>query len=164
MKKQVENMLLIVVLIAALAGLVLGLAGFIGKGGSESNTASVNTAAASPLTGNAGGTSGSGAQSYGTKTSESSVTVDLTPKSFSDGKFYVDIGVNTHTVDLGGYDLKKAVTLESGSKVFSPVSVPQLSGHHNSGTLVFETRAEPKSFKIVVKGLPDIQERVFQWN
>ena len=98
-----------------------------------------------------------------TKTSEGEVTVDLTPKEFNGGKFYVDIGVNTHSVDLNGFDLKELVKLEINGEVIKPISAPELSGHHNSGTLIFKVEDKPKNFVIKIKGLPDTNERIFEW-
>lgn len=45
----------------------------------------------------------------------------------------------------------------------NPSSVPALSGHHSGGTLVFDTGKEIKRFSITIKGIPDIEERVFGW-
>ena len=98
-----------------------------------------------------------------TKTSEGEVTVDLTPKEFNGGKFYVNIGVNTHSVDLNGFDLKELVKLDVNGEVIKPISAPELNGHHNSGTLVFEVEDKPKNFVIKIKGLPDTNERIFEW-
>ena len=99
----------------------------------------------------------------GTKTSEGEVTVDLTPKEFNGGKFYVDIGVNTHSVDLNGFDLKELVKLDINGEVIKPISAPELSGHHNSGTLIFKVEDKPNNFVIKIKGLPDTNERIFEW-
>src|SRR3989344_438660 len=66
---------------------------------------------------------------YQTKTSEEEVTIDLTPREYKDGKFYVDIGVNTHTVSLEQFDLKQLVKLDYSSTSINPVLAPELSGH-----------------------------------
>ena len=98
-----------------------------------------------------------------TKTSEGAVTIDLTPKEFDGKNFYVDIGVNTHTVDLSQFDLKKLVTLEINDVSMSPISAPSLSGHHNSGTLIFGLKEEPRDFTIEVREFPDMPVRIFEW-
>lgn len=100
---------------------------------------------------------------FETKTSESGVTINLMPKGFNNGKLYVDISVNTHTVNLDDYDLKSLTVLEFEGKSIKPISAPKLSGHHTSGTLIFDTGKELKAFKIKIKGFPDIEERVFEW-
>lgn len=98
------------------------------------------------------------------QSSESVVAIDLTPKEFENGKLYVDISVNTHSIDLTQFDLTKLVKLEYASNSIFPESAPKLSGHHTSGTLIFDTGKELKSFKIIVKGIPDIKERIFEWS
>ncbi len=100
---------------------------------------------------------------FETQSSESTVTIDLTPKEFENGKLYVDIGVNTHSVTLSDYDLKSLTVLEFDSNSINPVSAPKLSGHHDSGTLIFDIGKELKSFKIIISGMPDIDERIFEW-
>ena len=100
---------------------------------------------------------------FAAKTSESTVTVVITPIKFENAKLYVDIGVDTHTVGLDSYNLREIVTLEFEGKSVKPLSAPKLSGHHNTGQLIFDAGKEPSNFKIVIKGLPDIQERVLEW-
>lgn len=89
--------------------------------------------------------------------------VDLTPKGMENGKFVVDVSINTHSVDLSQFDLMRITDLGYDGKTIKPVSAPELSGHHNSGTLVFDTGKEIKSFKIMIKGIPAVDERVFEW-
>ena len=100
---------------------------------------------------------------YGTKTSQSAVTIDITPLEFKNGKFYVDIKLNTHTVDLDNYDFHKAVILNYNNLIFNPEESLKLSGHHFSGTFIFNVNEKPKFFTIKVLGIPDIEERLFTW-
>ena len=99
----------------------------------------------------------------GKKTSESSVTIGITLSEFKNGKMYFDMGVDTHSIELNQFELKELITLEFEGKSINPESAPTLSGHHNSGNLAFNTGKEIKNFKIRVKGIPDIEERVFEW-
>jgi len=100
---------------------------------------------------------------YQKKTSEGEVTIDLTPKSFKNGNMYFDVEFNTHTVDLSQFDLKRLVVLEADGKQIAPLSVPALSGHHNSGEFVFNTGKELNRFKIKINGIPDVNERALGW-
>jgi hypothetical protein len=100
---------------------------------------------------------------YAEKTSESTVTIDLIPHQYEKGILDIDISLNTHSVDMSQFDLKKQVRLILDDNEYYPVTVPSLRGHHNSGTLRFEIPKEPKEFKIIIKGIPDIKERVFEW-
>ncbi len=100
---------------------------------------------------------------YSGSVGEGDVTVDLTPVGVVDGKLMVDVGVNTHSVNLEQFDLIRITTLEYNGKSIAPESAPALSGHHNSGTLAFNVGEPVSSFKISIKGIPKVDERVFEW-
>ncbi len=91
-------------------------------------------------------------------------SVDLTPRDMENGKFAVDVSVNTHSADLSQFDLMKITLLEYEGKTIKPLSAPKLSGHHSSGTLVFDTGKEIKNFRIIIKGILAVEERVFEWS
>ena len=96
-------------------------------------------------------------------TETGSVQIDLTPVGYQNGQLKVDIAVNTHSVELSQYGLAKITILEYDGKRINPISVPSLSGHHSSGTLIFNVDKDIKAFKITISGIPGIQERVFEW-
>ncbi|MBS3171291.1 hypothetical protein J4449_01625 [Candidatus Woesearchaeota archaeon] len=98
-----------------------------------------------------------------TKTSQSTVSIDLTPQSFNGKEFVVNIGVNTHITDLSRFDLKELAVLEINGKSIKPKSAPKLSGHHNKGALIFDVNKKPEDFKIIVKSFPDLELREFKW-
>ena len=89
--------------------------------------------------------------------------VELTPKGFENGKFKVDVSLNTHSVDLSQFDLMKTTLLEYDGKKIKPESAPKLAGHHNYGTMIFNLDKSPESFKITITGIPNVEERVFEW-
>lgn len=98
------------------------------------------------------------------RTSEGEVSVELLPKEYKEGKFIVGIGVNTHTVgDLDQYNLQEIITLITKGKSYKPISTPSLSGHHNSGELVFELPQEPTEYQITIVGLDAVPTRNFNW-
>ncbi|MBI2139303.1 hypothetical protein HYU14_00140 [Candidatus Woesearchaeota archaeon] len=96
-------------------------------------------------------------------TGQGDVEIGLTPQGIARGKLRVQMSVNTHTVDLSQFDLKKLTVLEHGGRLIAPEDTPDLSGHHASGTLSFPIEGEATSFKITIKGIPLPQERVFSW-
>lgn len=96
-------------------------------------------------------------------TSQGDVQIDLTPIGIVNGKFAVSIAVNTHSVTLSDYDLAKITTLAYNGRKYAPISSPAMEGHHNNGNLVFDLNQAPSNFKIVIVGIPSVQERVFEW-
>ena len=97
-------------------------------------------------------------------TENGGVQVDLKPLGVQEGKFTVEIAINTHSVELSGFDLKKIVWLEYGMKKTQPLSAPVLSGHHNSGYLVFDLSENIQKFRVVIAGIPSVDERTYSWN
>jgi len=91
------------------------------------------------------------------------VQIDLTPAGFENGQLKVNFAINTHSVDLSRYDLTKITVLEYSGKKIMPLSAPELQGHHTSGTMVFNVGENIKKFKIIISGIPNVQERVFEW-
>lgn len=152
-----KDYILAAVLVIVLLGAGFAIGNFITNG--SKTTASATTSKVA----NNQAIKSPGNLNYETKSSQAEVAIDLTPKKFENGKLYVDISVNTHTVDLSKFELAKLVKLEYDSKSIFPISAPKLSGHHNSGTLIFDSGKELKSFKIVINGIPDVQERMFKW-
>jgi hypothetical protein len=90
--------------------------------------------------------------------------VDLKPKASKDGKLVVSLSANTHSVDLGQFDLSKITTLEYQGKVFRPVRASRIGGHHTRSKIVFDIGEDITSFKIIIRGIPNIQERVYEWH
>jgi hypothetical protein len=106
-------------------------------------------------------------KNFSTKTTGSlndgDVEIGLTP--FIDGSTLTfKLGMNTHSVDLGEFDLTKITTLEYGGKTISPVEAKKPRGHHAYGKIVFDVEEVIGNFKITIKGIPKIQERVYEWN
>ena len=152
---KIENIILIGLLILVIGGLIysLGGFGFFKAGPSKESKTAVKSNVINPIQ-----------SESNKKVSESSVSIDLALKEFKNGNMYFDIGVNTHSVDLSPFDLASLTVLEFEGSSIKPSSAPKLSGHHNSGTLIFNTGKELKKFKIRIKGIPDIEERFFEWS
>ncbi len=98
-----------------------------------------------------------------TGTTESGdVEIALTPQ-WREGKLYINMAVNTHSVDLSQFDLQRQTTLNYNNKQIKPTQAPSLSGHHSNGMLVFDVPEQPQKFTIVMSSIPAMPERVFQW-
>lgn len=164
MKGKYENYILFGVLILLIAGLIFAVTGFTEK---EITTNTIDKTASKPLDNlndkdNSNDKSGYQTVSTGT-TEPGDVSVELTPQGINNGQLQVEIAVNTHSVDLNQFDLKEITTLEFDDKLIKPVSALILRGHHNAGTLVFEVDDELDSFIIKIRGIPKVEERVFEW-
>lgn len=97
-------------------------------------------------------------------TEPGSAQIDLTPKGIVNGKLGIDFAVNTHSVELSQYDLAKTTVLEYNGRKILPTAAPKLEGHHSSGTLIFNVGESLNNFKIIIRGIPDVEERVFEWS
>jgi hypothetical protein len=104
---------------------------------------------------------------FNTKTTGSTESgdakVELTPVISDEGILLVKFKINTHSVRLSRYDLQKITTLEFNGKSFKPVKVSRIGGHHSLGTIVFGSVDNINSFTIRIKGIPIIEERVYEW-
>lgn len=98
-------------------------------------------------------------------TEQGDVSVELTPYEISNNQLKVKIATNTHSVDMSQFNLKQITTLEYNGKKISPISAPDIGGHHVNGELVFniENGKELNLFSIKIKGIPKVDERVFNW-
>ena len=96
-------------------------------------------------------------------TNPGSILIEVTPIEVANGVFKARIAANTHSVDLSAFDLKELTILEINGNKYKPVSVPQLTSHHGSGEIVFNIDEPADVFTIVISGIPDVEERTFNW-
>jgi hypothetical protein len=92
------------------------------------------------------------------------MTMDIKPVKYKNGRLEVKYYANTHSVSLGRYDLMKLSTLEVDGKVYKPVKADRMRGHHAGGKIVFEVTEKPDRFRIVIRDLPRVEERLYEWN
>jgi hypothetical protein len=104
---------------------------------------------------------------FNTKTTGSTeagdAKVELTPVISNEGILLVKFKINTHTIRLSQYDLQKITTLEFHGKSFKPVKVSMIGGHHSLGTIVFGSVDNIDSITVRIKGIPKIEERIYEW-
>jgi hypothetical protein len=89
--------------------------------------------------------------------------IELKPDKYKDGKLVVKYYANTHSVSLGNYNLLESTSLKIGDKYFRPVDADGLYGHHPKGRITFLLDELPDSFTIVIRGIPAVDERVYEW-
>ena len=96
------------------------------------------------------------------------VTVTATyanPRAGEDPKF--EVALNTHSVNLDGYDLKTlSVLRDDAGKEYKPLRVDnEGGGHHRRATLVFP-KPDPKAkhLELVIKEIAGVKARSFGWD
>jgi hypothetical protein len=92
------------------------------------------------------------------------MTMDIKPVKYKDGRLEVKYYANTHTVSLGRYVLMELSTLEVDGKIYKPVKADQMRGHHAGGRIIFEVPERPDRFRIVIRDIPQVKERSYDWN
>lgn len=88
----------------------------------------------------------------------------LNPQGTEDARFQVVL--DTHSVNLDGYDLKAISVLRDDSgKTYEPTGAENKgSGHHREVTVVFpRPSADVKRLQLVIKDVGGVKERVFRW-
>ncbi len=100
------------------------------------------------------------------------VTVKATWKGVSTGPVF-DIVMDTHAVDLDGFDLKQLAMLRVDGREIQPAGwdAPK-GGHHRSGTLSFSATgsdgrrlltADTRSIELIIRDIAGVPDRVFLW-
>jgi hypothetical protein len=76
-----------------------------------------------------------------------------------------DVTLNTHSVDLDGYDFKNLTVLRDEAKTYAPTKVESKgSGHHRQVALTFPKISEgAKRVEVIIKDVAGVKERTFRW-
>lgn len=101
------------------------------------------------------------------------VTIEVTWQGPRAGLVF-EVAMNTHSVDLDGYDLVKLAVLRTdrGQEVRPSRWDAPAGGHHRRGTLVFPDKAPdggpligPNTawIELVIRDVAGVPERVFRW-
>ncbi len=75
------------------------------------------------------------------------------------------VAMNTHTVNLGGYDMVKISELVASGKSFAPLRWASTSDnvHHRSGVLTFPKFQPLFPAELLIKTIAGVPVRRFQW-
>ncbi len=96
------------------------------------------------------------------------VTVNVTyPHSQNTEEIRFEVVLDTHSVNLDGYDLKaQSLLRDDAGKTYEPVRVENKgSGHHREITVLFPKVSPPaKRLELVVRDIAGIKERSFLWD
>lgn len=96
-------------------------------------------------------------------TDSGDVEIGLIPVKIDNRNLILNIALNTHSVDLSQFDLKQITVLRYNGKTAYPIEAPKIVGHHSSGSIVFNVNGDLKDFTITIKGIPKVEERVYEW-
>ncbi|MFA5796445.1 MAG: hypothetical protein WC916_00220 [Candidatus Woesearchaeota archaeon] len=158
-KKQKTIVIIVVIVSIGIAALILLLGVFSTPKITEKQTTTTNSPAITTAT-----TSNSPFQAITLGTTDTNdVEIALKPQSVQNNQLIVDFTLNTHSVNLDTVDLTKVITLAYDNKQVYPSTVPELSGHHSSGKIVFTVDKELTKFNITITTIPRIMNRVYSW-
>ncbi len=75
------------------------------------------------------------------------------------------VAMNTHSVDLNGYDLTRLSELVAGGKTYTPLRWASTSdnNHHRSGALIFPQISPLLPVELRIKNVAGVPLRVFRW-
>lgn len=98
-------------------------------------------------------------------TSESGVTVSVTPRNLKDGSWEFAIALNTHSQDLTD-DLMKSASLVANGKTLAPSGWKgsPAGGHHRKGVLRFDAvNPKPQEIELRIARPGEPRPRSFRW-
>ena len=109
------------------------------------------------------------AAAHATRTdSAGGVTVKITLlDAKASGEMRFQVSLDTHSVNLDGYDLKALTLLrDDGGNDYSPTTVESKgSGHHREAILRFaKIKSGTKRVELVVRNVAGVKERLFRWD
>lgn len=101
------------------------------------------------------------------------VTIAATWQGSGAGTIFT-IEMNTHAVDLDGYDLKQLAVLriDGGTDIHAISWEAPKGGHHRTGTLTFPATgtdgkplaaSDARTIELVIRDVAGVPERVFAW-
>jgi hypothetical protein len=73
------------------------------------------------------------------------------------------VSLETHSIDLDGYKFDQVVVLRAGGREYKGRVVSQEgSGHHRSAVIEFDNPGT-KEYKVVIKDVAGVKERIFRF-
>ncbi|MBE0481593.1 MAG: hypothetical protein IBX68_11525 [Dehalococcoidia bacterium] len=96
------------------------------------------------------------------------MTIDVKWLSLDDAALTFSVSMDTHSVELDGYDLGAlAILRDDSGNEYSPLSWNSSpGGHHRRGTLTFAVSAslaEARYVEMVIRDVAGVKERVLKW-
>ena len=108
------------------------------------------------------------ANAYKSKSNrEAMVSVEVKPVQLTPGqpaKF--EVKMNTHSVELDQDMVVVSTLVDDNGTTYQPLewNGSKPGSHHRRGTLIFPNlKGNPKSVTLVIRGIANVPERVFEW-
>lgn len=155
LKNRTKYLVVTVIMLSLLTALVITGCSSSGKTSSQS---APQTGPTKPL----GSLSGQTQSSSG-----GSVTLEAKLLGHQGDSLVFEIAMNTHSVNLDGYDLRQLALLRDDKDVeYRPVEWSAASGgHHRSGKLVFTHPDQSvKTLELVIRNVAGVKERILRWS
>lgn len=75
------------------------------------------------------------------------------------------VSMNTHSVDLSGFDMVKISELRAGGRTLTPLRWVSTSddSHHRAGALIFPKVAPAQAVELLIKTVAGVPARTFRW-
>jgi hypothetical protein len=132
-----------------------------------------NTNSAGDGGGTTAGSDGAGASTATRKSEGGGVTIEVTWKGRNAGPVF-DVTMDTHSVDLDGYDLEELAVLRNdrGKEVRPSGWDAPKGGHHREGMLTFPEKtpdgssifgSETREIELIIRDVAGVPERKFEW-
>lgn len=138
---------------------------------------SSSAAQSAPNNGSSEGRVKAGANGLKRSSQGGNVTIDITwenPSEAGNSSVRFDVAMNTHSVDLDGYDLGELAVLrnDQGVEAMPDKWDAPLGGHHRKGELVFSKgkNGQPiigpgtKAIELLIRDVGGVKERSFRWD
>ncbi len=75
------------------------------------------------------------------------------------------VSMNTHSVDLAGYEMAKISELRVAGRTYAPLRWESTSdnNHHRSGALIFPKVDVSQPAELVIKTIAGVPQRLYRW-
>jgi len=153
----------------AAKGLLIGASialAVVVAGGCSANGAPQGGVTASPGSSSAAASTGGSVQSN----TGGKVTIDVEWLGLDNGALTFRVAMNTHSVDLDGYDLMDLSVLrdDMGNEYYPESWDSRPGGHHRKGTLTFPVpdsvnQRETEYVELIIRDVAGIENRTLTW-
>ncbi len=158
MSKFGRSLVLVISFIAVIASVVGCSSGFVSQRGEGANLSLSVSSVSRPTNG------------LVQTSAEGSVTIDIEWAKAEGSTLSFNVDMNTHSVDLDPYDLRKLAILrdDTGNEYRAASWDSAPGGHHRQGVLTFPLpqsikEGKAKYLELVIQNVAGVRERALKW-